>query len=426
MKKSVLYILGAIVLVTAIFFSLRISGDKTDDTDVMSEAVMGEFRIEVTTSGELEAKNSVIVPGPSGMRRAQIWQVKIDHIVDEGTVVAKGDYIARLDQSEVGDKIQNANNELQLNLSKYKQTKLDTALELRKVRDELINLEFDIQEKEIILDQSQFEPPATVKNNEIQLIKARRAHKQALEGYKLKTEKAVAQMEEAETKVQEQRIKLSFLQELMEEFTIVAPEPGMVIYKRSWNGTKISAGSTIEPWDPVVATLPDLTTMVSKTYINEVDISTVKTGLDVELSLDAFPDKKLTGKVIEVANVGEQKPNSDAKVFQVLIEIHESDTTLRPGMTTGNTIIAEVLTDVTYIPLESLHSQGDSLLYVIKKSGLGFIKQEVLVGKSDSDQIIVTKGVNEGDLVYLSDPAGIENRSIVLLEEDPDLTSVNE
>ena len=67
-------------------------------------------------------------------------------------------------------------------------------------------------------------------------------------------------------------------------------------------------------WDPVVATLPDHTTMVSKTYINEVDINTVKVDQKVEIGLDAFPEKKLTGTVIEVANVGEQKPNTDAHV----------------------------------------------------------------------------------------------------------------
>ena len=279
----------------------------------------------------------------------------------------------------------------------------------------MINLDFEVQEKEIILEQSQFEPPATIKNNEIQLAKAKRAYKQAVESYILKTDKATAQMQEAATQVSKKRLKLDFLNKLLVEFTILAPEPGMVIYKRSWNGTKIATGSTIQPWDPVVATLPDLTTMVSKTYINEVDISSVKNGLDVQITLDAFPDKRLTGKVIDVANVGEQNPNSDAKVFQVLIEIYESDTTLRPGMTTGNTIITDVIPDAIFIPVECLHSQGDTLLYVIIESGLSITKQEVLAGKSDSDYVVILSGVKENDRVFLSDPEGIEKKPVILL-----------
>ena len=415
MKKRILYVPLFVLAILIVFISLKFSGSKTDTADIIVEAKQEEFRIEVTTTGELEAKKSVNIPGPTGLQRASIWRVNIDHIVDEGTVVNKGDYVASLDKSELNDKILNENNELQLNLSKYTQTRLDTALELRKARDETINLDFEVQEKEIILEQSQFEPPATIKNNEIQLAKAKRAYKQAVESYILKTDKATAQMQEAATQVSKKRLKLDFLNKLLVEFTILAPEPGMVIYKRSWNGTKIATGSTIQPWDPVVATLPDLTTMVSKTYINEVDISSVKNGLDVQITLDAFPDKRLTGKVIDVANVGEQNPNSDAKVFQVLIEIYESDTTLRPGMTTGNTIITDVIPDAIFIPVECLHSQGDTLLYVIIESGLSITKQEVLAGKSDSDYVVILSGVKENDRVFLSDPEGIEKKPVILL-----------
>ncbi len=415
MKKRILYISLSLLVILIIFISLKFNGRKSAKADLIIEAKKEEFRIEVTTTGELEAKNSVNIPGPTGLQRAGIWRVNIDHIVDEGTVVKKGEYVASLDQSELNDKILNVDNELQLNLSKYTQTRLDTALELRKARNEMINLDFEVQEKEIILEQSQFEPPATIKNNKIQLAKARRAHKQAIESYKLKTDKASAQMQEAATQVSKKRMKLNFLNKLLVDFTILAPEPGMVIYKRSWNGTKIATGSTIQPWDPVVATLPDLTTMVSKTYINEVDISSVKTGLDVQITLDAFPDKRLTGKVIDVANVGEQNPNSDAKVFQVLIEIHESDTTLRPGMTTGNTIVTDVIPDAIFIPIECLHSQGDTLLYVIKESGLSITKQEVLAGKSDSDHVVILSGVEENDRIFLSDPEGIEKKSVIPL-----------
>jgi multidrug efflux pump subunit AcrA (membrane-fusion protein) len=415
-KKKILFFVIPAIIIVAVFIVFQQKGSDDDEFEVLVEATVGEFRIEVTTTGELEAKNSVTIPGPTGLRRAQIWQVKIEHLVEEGTTVEKGDYIARLDPSELMDKIQKATTDLQQSQSQYTQTRLDTALELRKSRDELINMEFDVQQKQIVLEQSKFEPPATIKQNEIELQKTKRSLSQATEGYKLKTEKAVAQMQEAAAKVTEHRVNLNFYESLLKEFTITAPEPGMVIYKRSWNGTKIETGSTVEPWDPTVATLPDLSVMVSKTYVNEVDISTVDVGQPVKLSLDAFPDKKLTGKVIEIANVGEQKPNSDSKVFQVLIEINESDTTLRPGMTTGNTIIADVEENVVFVPLECLHSQGDSISFVIKKAGFGKFKQEVNISKTNADEAVIDAGVTEGDILYLSDPGGIDKEQIKLLE----------
>ena len=417
MQKKVLIALGVTVGLILLYF--LVWGKSTEgNEDILITAKKGDFQIDITTTGELEAKNSIKVQGPNGLRAAQIWNIKIEHIVDEGTQVKKGEYIARLDQSELIDKIQNRNNDLQQSLSKYTQTKLDTALELRAARDELINLKFAVEEKEIVLSQSKFEPPATIKQAEIDLEKAKRTYSQAIENYKLKSNKAVAQMQEAAANLAEDQNKFDYLNKLLEEFNILAPEDGMVIYRRDWDGSKITAGSTISPWDPTVATLPDLSRMISTTYINEVDIRVVKRGQDVKIGLDAFPDKKLTGKVIGVANIGEQKPNSDAKVFQVKVEVHQRDTTLRPAMTTSNTIIAEVISDKVFIPLECLHSQGDSLSFVIKKSGIGFVKQEVLLGKSNTNDIIINEGVSEGDRIYLSVPEGAQEANVVYLKDE--------
>jgi multidrug efflux pump subunit AcrA (membrane-fusion protein) len=257
-----------------------------------------------------------------------------------------------------------------------------------------------------------------VKQANIDLEKAERAHEQAQNNYQLKYQKAVAQMQEAASKMANDQNRLDFLETLMERMNITAPEDGMVIYHRDWQGKKITTGSQIQSWRPIVATLPDLTTMVSKTYINEVDIRKVRKGQPVNIGLDAFPENKLNGEVISVANVGEQKPNSDSKVFEVSVEIHKSDTTLRPAMTTSNTIIAEVLDQVVFVPLECLHSQGDSITYVLKKNRLGLIKQQVDVGPSNENEAIIEKGVDIDDQLFLSVPDNVEGKQIVLLSED--------
>ena len=143
----------------------------------------------------------------------------------------------------------------------------------------------------------------------------------------------------------------------------------MIIYKRDRMGAKRKVGSSISPWDNVVATLPDMSSMMSKTYVNEIDVSKVKTGQHVEIVVDAFPEKSYTGTVTSVANIGEQLPNADAKVFEVLIEVDGSDPILRPSMTTGNKIITKTINDVTFIPLESVQAGPDSIPFVYLKNG---------------------------------------------------------
>jgi len=414
-KRKTLIALGLLVGLVIIFVTYLNQSSASDETEVVVEAKFGEFIIDITTSGELAAKNSVDVLGPSGLRTAGIWQTTIDDIVPEGTVVKKGEYIARLDQAEFMEMLLKEQSNLQQNESKYIQVQLDTTMELRKARNQLINLEYEVKQKKIIVEQSKFEPPATQQNAQIEHEKSIRAYNQDRDGYELKSKKAKAQMSEANALLSDVKNKVDFMLKLQAEFTILAPEDGMVIYERSWGGKKKGVGATIQVWDPTVATLPDLTSMLSKTYVNEVDIRIVKEGQEVKVGLDAFPKKRLTGKVVSVANIGEQKPNTDAKVFQVDIEINESDTTLRPAMTTGNTIIAEVLSDVIYIPLEALHSQGDSLTYVIKKDGISYYRQEIEVGKTNDDEAVVLRGLEKGSKIYLSDPEGYESIKLELL-----------
>ena len=175
----------------------------------------------------------------------------------------------------------------------------------------------------------------------------------------------------------------------------------MVIYKREWSGAKRKVGSEISPWDPVVATLPDLSSMISKTYVNEIDVSKVKVGQPVRLTVDAFPEKSYTGEVISVANIGEQLPNTDAKVFEVITKIDGSDPILRPSMTTGNQIITKTFEDVIYVPLESVFATSDSVPFVYKKDG---VRQVVVLGESNENDVIVEQGLKPGEKLYLSIP----------------------
>jgi HlyD family secretion protein len=416
MKRKVIIAAGIAVVLLIGFYVVR--GNKESKTgDILAAVSKGEFRVEIETTGELEAKNSVKISGPAGLRNFQIWQVTIQNIVDEGTVVKKGDWVATLDRSEFQNKYTQKQIDFEKANSKFVQTQLDTTLQMRQSRDELINLKFAVDEKDILLQQSQFEPPATIKQAEINLDKARRALEQALENYKIKKNQNIEKMREVGAELRKVQGEYSGMTTVLETFNVMAPEDGMVIYEKDWDGKPIKAGSQIHMWDPTVATLPDLTTMVSKTYVNEVDVRKVKVGQRVAVGLDAYPDKKLVGSIIRVANVGEQRPNSDAKVFEVAVELEGTDPSLRPSMTTSNRIIAHVVADALYLPLECLHNEADSITFVYMRDGINTYKQEIIVGETNANEAVVTSGVNENDRIYLSVPAGMEGEEVRLLPE---------
>ncbi|MEQ8338184.1 MAG: efflux RND transporter periplasmic adaptor subunit [Cyclobacteriaceae bacterium] len=419
MKNKRIIIVSSVIVGCFLLYFLLMGSKSSDETSIIVDVEKGEFIVEVATTGELEAKNSTKIAGPTNLRNFRVYQVTVQSIIPEGTVVEKGDFVATLDPSELNTKIQDRKLELDEEEAQYEQTQLDTTLQMREERDKLVNLRYDVQQAQLTLDQSQYEPPATIRQNEIALEKAKRTLEQAQEALKIRQRQNVAKMRAAATEVYKDRRELEAMQDVLKEMRIVAPEPGMVIYTKNWDGRQIKEGSTINTWGgAVVAELPDLSEMNSVTYVNEVDIRRIKIGQPVEIGLDAFPDKKLTGKVTKVANVGMQRPNSDAKVFEVMIEVNEVDNTMRPGMTTSNTIITNQFDDVIYVPLEALHSFSDSISYVFVSEGINFRRQEVKVGHTNSDAAIIELGLNESDRVYLSMPSNeIDLASVSLLDE---------
>lgn len=415
-KKKIFIISSVIIALLASYYFLGSSD--SEDVSLTVKVKKGDFTNEVITSGEVQSSSSKKISGPSSqsLRKFGLRDIKIQDLVAEGTIVKKGDYVGRLNPSSINEKILDAQLNLETAQSKYTQQQLDTTLTLKQERNGINDLLFRIEETKLELKQSAFEPPATIKKLEIQVEKLNRDLKEKKENYSIKKRQADAKMVEVGTEVSKIRKRLGELKELQKSFTIFSDGNGMITYLKEWNGSKKKVGSSVSPWNPSIASLPDLTKMESKTYANEVDIRKIKKDLIVKVGFDAFPDIKLDGIVTDVANVGEKKRGSDIKVFQVMIKLKNTDDNIRPGMTTSNKILTYEEKNVLTIPLEALFSK-DSVSYVYKKSGFSIEKKQVSLGNSNNDQIIVKKGLQENDVVYLNKPEGIESKSITLLKE---------
>lgn len=413
-KKVIISILSIVILISLWFFT---RADSRDQLDLFVDVQRGDFKVVVTTTGELQAKNSIRIRGPQGAQTIQVWNMTIQSLVPEGTIVSKGDVVAEIDRSDVLTRMQNAQLEVQRAESRYEQAQLDSSLTLTQARDNLENLKFQLEERQIAVEQSVYESPAVQRQTQIELERTERQLAQEQQNYKTRVLQAEAGLREIEATLTQERNSLQRIMDVMSGFTVLAPDNGMVVYTRNWQGRKTTTGNTINAFDPIVAELPDFSAMESLTYVNEVDIQKIRTGQSVEIGLDAIRDKKLTGKVTTVANIGEQRPNSHSKVFEVKIEINESDTTLRPAMTTANNILVDTVYDALYVPLESVHTY-DTDHFVFKREGLQMVMQQVIMGSTNENDVVILEGLSESDQVLISMPPDIDGLNRRLLPDE--------
>lgn len=398
-RKLILLIAIPVILLTFIL----IAKTNTEEFSIITTAVLrGKIDVQVFSSGQIESENKLNIPVPAKLndRNLRIWSLKITELVEEGTYVDSGDFVATLDPQAVQEQIKNVQDELDKALTDYQDAKIDSNLNLSNQRDIITNALLDKEEREIIVKESVYESPSIIKKAEMDYDKAVRKYEQEKKAYLLKKQQEENKVNRQYISYRQLNERFEGLDELYRSLTITAPKAGIVTYnKNPWGVTKV--GSDVSG-NSSVATIPDMRNLISRTFINEIDISKVREGQHVLIGIDAFPEKEMEGEVLSIANIGQSMPNSDAKVFEVKIKVFGEDPDLKPAMTTSNVIFTNTYPDTLFIPADAVF-QNDSLQYVyLKKSNV--TKQIIKLGDANENFVIVARGLNEGDQLCLNEP----------------------
>ena len=294
-----------IVIVIVILLSLLIMRNDNSDEYLYFEVQRGDIETLVLVTGELESEISTAIRGPFALQshNIRLGSVIIQDLIAEGTIVEEGDWVATLDRTEATISLSELQEQMLTEESRYNSAILDTTISMSTLRDELINLEYSLEEFNLVLEQSVYEPPATIRQAEINLERAIQNLNLARVNFKLHQQDAIEKVREAELEFDRRKRRYQALRDVIEQFDITAQGSGMVIYHREWNGSKRSVGSRIHARDLTVAVIPDLTSLISRTYVSEIDIDQIVTGLPVRIGVDAFPEREYEGRVMEVSNV---------------------------------------------------------------------------------------------------------------------------
>jgi RND family efflux transporter MFP subunit len=162
-----------------------------------------------------------------------------------------------------------------------------------------------------------------------------------------------------------------------------------------------------------IAEIPDLSEMYVDLKLEEVDRGKLKLGQDVRIRVDAIPDKEFTATLDWISPIAALifKGGSTAeKSFPARATITHLDPRLRPGMSASTEIIIEREPNALLIPARASFSKGGKPA-VYQQVGKAFLTRQIEVGKQNDDDVIVTSGLKEGDVVTLESPADAAKRA---------------
>jgi len=222
-----------------------------------------------------------------------------------------------------------------------------------------------------------------------------------------------AHLKSNEAQHKREKERLDKLQKQIVACKIIAKSPGMVVYEQSpqWqNQSPLQVGSQVHHRQKLMQ-LPNTAEMAVEIKVHESSVDKVKPEQIVKITVDAFQDTQLTGKVVKVAPLPDQQNrwlNPDLKVYNAKISIDGSHDFLRPGMSAKAEIIIFELKDVLYIPIQTVvNRDNDKYCYIL--NGTKKQEQKITTGQFNNMFIEVQSGLKEGQEVLLNPPRIIQD-----------------
>ena len=253
--------------------------------------------------------------------------------------------------------------------------------------------------------------PSLIEKANAQVARAQMNLEQLKKGSGFKIGKAVAALRKAQQSLESTTYSLKTAQTELERTVIRAPIPGISVLPEAFHSgkkRKPRIGDIVWQNQSLVY-LPDISSMVVKAKIREIDLHKVGVGKEAMVFVDAYPDLRLSGQVQSIGVIAESRSESYTadKYFRVVLSVGEEDQRLRPGMTARVEIECEEVTNALCVPVQAVfNEQGRSYIYV--DTHASYEKREVSIGAQSEDWAQILAGLEKGERVVLSRPPSNE------------------
>jgi HlyD family secretion protein len=356
------------------------------------------FTISIPALGELEASSSTGISMPGGVFEPQV----IEWLAEENKLVKKGQVVVRFDSKKYIFQSQQE----QFNIDKSDISFQSKEQVLQNERQEIQGEKSLISEELVIANSYSSDDLQVYSRNEIidsmknqQYLEAKRDYT----GWRGEShdEKSQSELELLRLQKGQFSAKLGMYTSTLNKLEIKAPHDGLFVLKKNWRGDKARVGDTTWPGRKL-ASLPDLSKLQAKVFVLESDAAGIKVSQRVELTLDAYPDKVINGKIEQLDSIAKPISNgSPVKYFEVIVSIDgEKLPYWRPGSQLQAKIFVAELSNVISIPTQSILSERGKY-FVMLEDGDDWLKQEVQVGRRSSAKTEITQGLEIDDIISL-------------------------
>ena len=319
-ERTKLYLLLGVILVIAVGVAVFMKRRGAEQATVVTfdQVVVRTITQTVSATGKIQPEVEVKIQPEVG---GEITELPFK----EGATVRKGELLARLKPDNFRYQV----DQQEASLAAARATALQNKAQLLKVQEDFKRSE-DLFGKKLISDSQFF------------------SDKTALEVARANLDNAEAQIRRTEGLLSQARDQLS-------KTAIFAPMDGTISSRSSEVGERVAA--TGQFGGAEIMRVADLSKMEVRVNVNENDVVNVKVGDRARILIDAYPNRRFSGEVREIASAARTEGlNTQQEVtnFQVKIRITDKEIALRPGMSANADIETQTVSNVVAVPIQSV------------------------------------------------------------------------
>jgi RND family efflux transporter MFP subunit len=192
---------------------------------------------------------------------------------------------------------------------------------------------------------------------------------------------------------------------------LIAPIDGTVIARGIDPGETVVPGVQSTFDGKALLTVADLSSLLVKVNLNQIDVAKVSVGRKATLTLDALPGKSYGAVITKVAPASVKLAGKDTEVFPVEAQLDAPDGLVKPGMTADVRVHLDAKPNALVVPLEAVTKESGRTFVAKILEGKAPEKVEVTLGLRNDREVEVTSGVAEGTRIVLRPASAAENET---------------
>ena len=411
-KRILIWSLVAAAGIAGAYAAFRYTGSTEVDVAV-ARVRRGDFVVSIKTRGEIRSVRSVLLRAP------QVPDPQIVKLAESGRPIKKGDVVVAFDGVQQEQNLIEKSTDVRTADSEIVQTKAQ-----HKIDDEMDGM--NLTQSEYNVERAKLEASKAEILSEIEGAKDRidvGVSEGALGQVKTQIQSRKishsADMERLDHKKDKSVRDTELARGYLSKMVIRAPNDGIVNILPNFRAGG-SFGQSPPPFKEgdrvwtgaAIAEIPDLSEMRVELKLEEVERGRIKLGEPVHVRVDAVPEKELRAVMDWISPIATLvfRTFPPEKLFPAQATLKNLDPRLRPGMSASAEIIVERQPGVLLIPSRaSFLKNGKPTVYVQK--GQQFLSRTIEVGKRSDEDLVVLKGLKEGELVTLEKPEDAAKRA---------------